>query len=66
MDKKELETLRSRVARVGLSAKTIAQGSGLKPEWVQKFRKGDISDPGVMKVCALKKWVDSVEKEGLS
>lgn len=62
MNTNELEALRARVARLGLSAKKIAQGSGLKPEWVQKFRIGAIADPGVLKVCTLRDWVERVER----
>ena len=62
MNTKELAALRSRVAGMGLSAKKIAQGSGLRPEWVQKFRNGAIADPGVLKICALRDWVERVER----
>jgi transcriptional regulator with XRE-family HTH domain len=62
MNTKELALLRSRVAGMGLSAKKIAQGSGLRPEWVQKFRRGEISDPGVLKICALRDWLERVER----
>lgn len=62
MNTNELDALRSRVAGLGLSAKKIARGSGLKPEWIQKFRNGAIADPGVLKVCTLRDWVERVER----
>lgn len=62
MNTNELNALRSRVAGLGLSAKKIALGAGLKTEWVQKFRRGEIIDPGVLKVSALRDWVERVER----
>ena len=47
---------------VGPLPRLLILGSGLKPEWVQKFRRGAISDPGVLKICALRGWVDRVER----
>lgn len=47
-----------------LSARAIADGSGLKQEWVQKFRRGEIRDPGVCKVCAIRDFVASQKSGG--
>ena len=64
MNKDELKELRRQLTLLPLSAREIADGSGLKPEWVQKFRRGDIREPGVLKVCALKDFVAAQKREG--
>lgn len=64
MKPNELEELRRQLRLLPLSARAIADGSGLKQEWVQKFRRGEIRDPGVCKVCAIRDFVASQKSGG--
>lgn len=64
MNKIELDHLLDRLRAIPYSAQVIADKTGLTPEWVAKLRQGKITEPGVLKICAIKRFVHDYEGMG--
>lgn len=59
----EVFAVGTRLRRLRMTTREIAKGSGLKPDWVAKIRQNAISDPGVVRLSRLLRWLEPVEAQ---
>ena len=61
MNQVELDFLLKRLRDIPVSAAFIADQTGLTMEWVSKLRQGRIAEPGVLKICKSRNFVNDFE-----